>query len=177
MRKTTLAFLLAAATACGHLDDVDFTRSATVTVPGVPGGGQTGPISGVGSVDLGGRDALQSQGINPNDIDAAHLKTLHVDVQSGASLETWLGSVVLSARAQGLPDVVVAQKQNISSLPAGTRGLDLDVNGGVDLKPYLVGTSPVLVVDATGTPPAEDTTLKLTATITVNVNVSGVLGL
>jgi hypothetical protein len=177
MRRTTLVLLLASTAACGHLDDVDFTRSATVTVPGVPGGGPSGTISGVGEIDLGGRDALQSQGINPDDVDAAHLRTLHVDVQSGASLETWLDAVVLRARAQGLPDVVVAEKHGISALPAGTRSLDLDVNGGVDLKPYLIGTSPTLAIEATGKPPTEDTKLQLTATITVNVNVSGVLGL
>ncbi len=174
MSRTTLALLLAV-TACGGLDDVDFTRSATVTIPGAPGGAPPGTIAGFGPVDLGGEDALREQGIDPGDIDSAHPRRPHLEVREGASLETWLDDVVLRARAEGLPEVIVAEKHGIRSLPPGTRALELDVHGDVDLKPYLVGQSPEIGVEATGTPPAADTTVVITATIRVDVNVSGLL--
>ncbi|WP_242346734.1 hypothetical protein [Anaeromyxobacter terrae] len=174
MSRTTLALLLAA-TACGRLDDVDFTRSATLTIPGTPGGGPSGTIGGIAAIDLGGKEALRAQGIDPGDIDSAHPRRLHLEVRDGASLETWLDDVVLRARAVGLPDVVVAEKHGIRTLPAGTRALDLDVHGDVDLKPYLTGESPTLGVEATGAPPTVDTTVDITATVRVDVNVSRLL--
>ena len=174
MSRTTLALLLAV-TACGGLDDVDFTRSATVTIPGGPAGASSGTIGGFGTVDLGGEDALRDEGIDPDDIDSAHPRSLRLEVREGASLETWLEDVVLRARAEGLPEVVIAEKHGIRSLPAGTRALELDVHRDVDLKPYLVGQSPTLGIEATGTPPAADTTVEITARIRVDVNVSGLL--
>ncbi|WP_242355366.1 hypothetical protein [Anaeromyxobacter sp. SG64] len=174
MARTTLALLLAV-TACGRLDDVDFTRSATLTIPGTPGGGPSGAIGGFAPIDLGGQEALRAQGIDPNDIDSAHLRRLHLEVREGASLETWLDDLVLRARADGLPAVVVAEKHGVRALPAGTRALDLDVHGDVDLKPYLTGQSPTLGIEATGAPPASNTTVEITATIRVDVNVTGLL--
>jgi hypothetical protein len=165
--------LLLAVTACGGLDQIDFTRSASVTIPEGPAGAPAGTIGGFGAVDLGGEAALREQGIDPGDIDSAHPRSLRLEVKSGASLETWLDDVVLRARAEGLPEVIVAEKHGIRSLPAGTRVVDLDVHRDVDLKPYLVGQSPALGIDATGTPPGADTTLEVTATVRVDVNVSG----
>ncbi|ABS28075.1 hypothetical protein [Anaeromyxobacter sp. Fw109-5] len=174
MSRSALAFLVAAI-ACGGLDDVDFTRSARFTIPGSPSGGTGGTIGGLATVDLGGEDALRDQGIDPDDIDSARPRSLRVQVLQGASLETWLDEVVLRARAEGLPDVVVAEKRGIRAMPAGTRVLELDVRRDVDLKPYLTGTAPTLGVEAAGIPPVEDTTAEITATIRVDVNVSGLL--
>jgi hypothetical protein len=172
MSRTTLALLLAV-TACSRLDEVDFTRSATVTIPGSPAGGPSGTIGGFGAVDLGGEEALRAQGIDPGDIDSAHPRTLRLEGKDGASFDTWLDDIVLRARAQGLPEVIVAEKHGIRSLPAGTRVVDLDVHRDVDLKPYLIGQSPTLGIEATGTPPSADTQVEITATVRVDVNVGG----
>lgn len=172
MSRTTLALLLAV-TACGGLDEVDFTRSASVTIPAGPAGSPSGTIGGFSPVDLGGEAALREQGIDPDDIDSAHPRSLRLEVTEGASLETWLDDVVLRARAEGLPEVIVAEKHGIRSLPAGTRVVELDVRRDVDLKRYLVGQSPTLGIEATGTPPIADTTVEITATVRVDVNVSG----
>jgi hypothetical protein len=174
MSRTTLALLLAV-TACGGLDEVDFTRSASVTIPKGPAGVPPATIDGFSPVDLGGEAALREQGIDPGDIDSAHPRRLRLEVKQGANLETWLHDVVLRARATGLPEVIVAEKHDIELSPAGTRVVELDVDRDVDLKRYLVGQSPTLGVEATGTPPGSDTTLEITATVRVDVNVSGLL--
>jgi len=174
MSRTSLALLLAV-TACGGLDEVDFTRSASVTIPAGPAGVPPATIGGFSPVDLGGEAALREQGIDPGDIDSAHPRRLRLEVKQGSDLQTWLHDVVLMARAEGLPDVVVAEKHDIELLPDGTRVVDLDVHSDVDLKRYLVGQSPTLGIEATGTPPSEDTTVEITATVRVDVNVSGLL--
>lgn len=174
MSRTSLALLLAV-TACGGLDEIDFTRAASVTIPAGPAGVPPATIGGFSPVDLGGEAALREQGIDPGDIDSAHPRRLRLEVKQGSDLQTWLHDVVLKARAEGLPDVVVAEKHDIELLPDGTRVVDLDVHSDVDLKRYLVGQSPTLGIEATGTPPSEDTTVEITATVRVDVNVSGLL--
>jgi hypothetical protein len=169
-----LVVTLAGATfACGGLDDVDVTRSTSGTVPGVPGGGAAGNLTGFGAISLGGEEALRREGIEPNDIDSARLRTVRLEVESGRSLERWLDEVVIRARATGLPEVTVAERRGIRALPADTRSIELDVSSGVNLHPYLTAETATLLVEATGIPPDADTTVRITATVRVDVNVSG----
>lgn len=172
MTRALAACALLAVTACGSLDEVDVTRSATATVPGVPGGEvlPSGTISALG-IALG-RNALEEEGIDPNDVDSARLVALRLDVSSGASLETWMEAISFHVEAPGRPRVLVAQRGGIRSLPAGTRSVDLEVTG-VDLKPYVLEPVATITAEATGRPPAEDTVLRATATLRVDVNVSG----
>lgn len=168
-----LAAILLFTAGCGGLDDVDVTRSANGTIPGAPDGGAPGPLSGVGAIDLGGEEALRREGIEPNDIDSARLRVVRLEVDSGVSLERWLDEVVIRARGTGLPEVTVAERRGIRALPPDTRAVDLDVSSQVDLHPYLTAQSASLIVEATGTPPETDTTVRVTATVRVDVNVSG----
>jgi hypothetical protein len=177
MKSFAAALALLAAAGCGKLDKVDITRSASETIPGVavPAGTPSGSISGFGAVDIGGQDALRANGINPNEIDSAHLLRLRLEVKSGAGLETWLDSIAIDVEATGLARQRVASKSAIRALPANTTAVDLDVDPNVDLKPYLTAASAPLMITASGLPPAVDTTVEVTATIQVDVNVSGLL--
>ncbi len=167
------AVLLLAA-GCGKLDRFDITRSGSATVPGAPGGAAL-PAGGMASFPISvGRDALSAQGIDPNDVDSAKLVGLRLAVTQGASLERWLRSVSFYVEAPGLTRVLVAQKSGIDALPAGTTQLDLDTFG-VDLKPYVVAPTTTVTAEGTGTVPPVDTTIQATATVRVDVNVSGLL--
>jgi hypothetical protein len=159
-------------TACGHLDEVDVTRSGEATIPGVPG---APPLEVSAAAGLGlsiGREALAAEGIDPDDVDSARLRSLRIEVVSGESLERWLSSVAFYVEAPGLARALLAQRSGIGSLPAGTTAVDLETTG-VDLKPYLVAPTTSVTAEAAGSAPASDTTLRAVATIRVDVNVSG----
>jgi hypothetical protein len=167
------AVLLLAA-ACGKLDQIDITRSGSATVPGAPGGAAL-PAGGIAAFPISlGRDALSAQGIDPNDVDSAKLVALRLAVTQGTSLEKWLRSVSLYVEAPGLERKLVAQKSGIDALPAGTTQVDLDTVG-VDLKPYMLAPTTTVTAEGSGTIPPADTTLQATATVRVDVNVSGLL--
>lgn len=161
-----------ALTACGSLDQVDVKRSASVVVPGAAG---SPPLAGtaLASLDLQiDRRALAENGIDPNDVDSAKLVGLRLTVTQGTSLEAWLESVSFFAEATGIPKTLIATKSGIGSLPAGTTTVELDVPG-VDLKPFVLADAVHVTAEVTGTQPPVDTTLEATATIRVDVNVSG----
>lgn len=172
MRRALALGALLAATACGGIDEIDVTRSATASVPGSPGGAAL-PVGAVAPLDLTlGRDALRQEGIDPNDVDSARLVAFRLEATSGASLETWLDSVAIHVEGPGLPRVLVAQRSGIRSLAAGTRSVDLEVPGA-DLKPYLLAPTATVTAEAGGNQPAEDTAIRATATLRVDVSVSG----
>jgi hypothetical protein len=158
--------------ACGGLDEVDITRSASGTVPGAAG---SPPLAGdaLGVIDLVvDRRALAENDIDPDDVDSARLVGLRLEVTEGTAFPAWLESVQFFVEAPGLPRVLIAEKAGIRSLPAGTTAVDLDVPG-VDLKPYAVAPAATVTGAASGTQPPVNTTIRATATIRVDVNVTG----
>jgi len=160
--------------ACGKLDQIDVVRSGSATVPGAPGGAAL-PAGGIASFPISvGRDALNAQGVNPDDVDSAKLVGLRIEVTQGTSLEQWLDAVSIYVEAPGLTRVLVAQKSGIHALPAGTTLVELDTSG-VDLKPYVLAQTTTVTAEGTGTVPPVDTTIRATATVRVDVNVTGLL--
>ncbi len=172
--KRSLAAVLVLLASCGSVDEVDLTRTARITVPGAAGA-PGASIPRVQALDIGGGDALRSEGIDPGDIDAAHLRSLRLAIEDGASVEQWLDSVTLHVEAAGLPRVRVASRSGLRSLPAGTTSVELEVDPGVDLKPYLTAPSAPLTVEASGSLPPVATVVAITATLRVDVSVSGLL--
>jgi hypothetical protein len=169
MTRKAVALCALVAAACGDIDEVDVSRSGTVTVPG-----GSGPIV-AGSVAVPlvlGRQVLEDEGIDPSDVDSARLVGLRVEVVQGTSLEAWLDRIAFHVEAPGLPRVLVAERRDVGALPAGTRSIQLSTPG-VDLKPYLLASTTTVTADVEGTQPPEDTTLRATATVRVDVNVSG----
>jgi hypothetical protein len=171
MRARAAAVLLLAA--CGHLDEVDVTRSATITVPG--GSGAALPVNAIGAIPLPlDRRALEQEGIEPDDVDSARLVALRLEVTQGTSFEAWLDEVAFQIEAPGLARSELARRSGIRALPAGTTALDVPASG-VDLKPYVLADSSTVFAEATGIQPPADTTVRVTATVRVDVSVSGLL--
>ncbi len=173
-RSVAATALLLLAPACGRLTQVDVTRSTSVTVPGSTGGGAlpSGAVSGL-RIELGSA-LLKEQGLDPKDVDGAKLRRVHLEVRAGTPLDQWLDGVALHAEGPTLPRVLLARKTGIRSLPAGTTAVDLDVPA-VELKPYLDAATSAITVDASGRLPAAETTVDVTATMRVDVNVGAVL--
>jgi hypothetical protein len=174
MRKVLCLAALLALAACGGVDEIDITRSGTATVPGSAGGAPL-PSGAIATFDLGlGRAALEQEGIDPNDVDSARLVGLRLEAVTGPGLEAWLESVSFHVEAPGLPRVLLAQRSGIRALAAGTRAVDLETPGA-DLKPYLLAPTATVTAEGAGTAPAQETQLRATATIRVDVSVSGLL--
>lgn len=170
----TRALLVSAALllACGDIDEVDVTRSGSATVPGANG---APPLAGsaLAGLDVGiDRSVLAENDIDPDDVDSAKLTALRLEVTQGTSFEDWLDSAAFFIEGPGLPRVLVAQRSGIRSLPNGTNAIDLEAPG-VDLKPYALADSTTVVAEVAGTQPPVDTTVRATATIRVDVNVTG----
>lgn len=165
------ALLLAS---CGRLDEVDIRRSASGTIPGAPGATPlpSGTFAGLGL--MLDRSVLEQNGIEPDDVDSARLVGLTLAATQGTSLEAWLDAVSFHVEGPGLPRALVARRTGIRGLPAGTRTIELETFD-VDLKPYVLAPSSTVVVEVTGNQPPQDTTVEATATVRVNVNVSGLL--
>jgi hypothetical protein len=172
MPRVLAAALLLAGAACGGLDEVDVTRSAEVVIPGAQGAPPL-DVEAAAAIQVAlGRGIIEAEGIDPDDVDAARLRAVRLQVAGGSSLETWLDEVSLHVEAPGLPRVLVARRTGIRALPAGTTTVDLQ-STGVDLKPYVLAPTAVLTPQVGGTAPAQDTTLRATATVRVDVSVSG----
>lgn len=173
-RVSALASAALLLAACGGLDEVELTRSGSATIEGAPGGAAL-PGGAFASIPLSvGRDALAEHGVDPDDVDSARVVALRLDVTAGTSLEAWLDDVAIWVEAPGLPRVQVAARGGIGALPAGTTAVDLDVSGA-DLKPYVLAPTTALIAEGGGSQPPVDTTVRVTMTVRVDVNVSGVL--
>lgn len=159
---------------CGHLDEVDITRTVSGTIPGAPGSPPLA-VPALGGLGLMlDRAALQERGISPSDVDSARLIGLRLAVTGGTSFEAWLDGVSFFVEAPGLPRVLAAHKSGMRSLPAGTAVIEL-ATSGVDLEPYVLAPSSTVSVEASGNQPPVATAIEATATIRVNVNVTGLI--
>jgi hypothetical protein len=173
-RLLALASAALLLTACGRLDEVDIVRTASGTIPGAPGSPPLALPSFGGLGLMLDEATLQEHGISPSDVDSARLIGLRLAVKDGTSFEAWLDGVTFFLEAPGLPRVLAAQKSGIRSLPGGTTVVEL-ATSGVDLKPYVLAPSSTVSVEVSGNQPPIATTIEATATIRVNVNVTGLL--
>jgi hypothetical protein len=174
--RAALPALLLLAAGCGDLDEFDVTRSATITIDGIAG--PASPPLAAPSLPvplLIDRRALEQEGIDPDDVGSARLVSLRVEVTEGASFEDWLEGLAFHIEGAALSKQLLAQRTGIGALPDGTVAVDLETSG-VDLKPYVLAESSAVTVDLSGHAPSVDTRVKVTATVRVDVNVSGLLG-
>jgi hypothetical protein len=169
-RLLPLASAALLAAGCGGLDEIEFTRSGSATVPA-----GAAPLPAGAFVEFPfsiGRDALADEGIDPGDIDSARVVALRLEATDGTPLQAWLDRVAIHVEADGLPRVLVGERSGIRALPAGTAAVELDVSGA-DLKPYALAPTTAVVAEGEGELPPAATTVKATMTLRVDVNVSG----
>lgn len=120
------------------------------------------------------RRTLEENGVDPDDVDSARLVGLRLEVRSGTSFEKWLDEVAFFVEAPGQAKVLVARKRGMRALPPGTTAVELEA-AGVDLKPYVVASSGTATAEASGNQPPMATAVEATATVRVNVSVTGLL--
>lgn len=165
--------LLALAT-CSGVDNIDVEASGEAVIPQRSVLDELlGQVSfaGFGNFDISQTQEFQNQGYTKDQIDSVRVQrlTLEIAAPAGASFD-FIDSVRFSVEADGLPAVEIAR---LDSVPPGSNELDLEVDGSIELRPYVVATSMRITNDATGQRPPEETTVRATAVFDVDIAVTG----
>jgi hypothetical protein len=174
VKRTALAVALLATATCSDLDHIDVEATGEAVIPQRTVLDELlGQVSfaGFGSFDISQTQEFQNQGYTKDQIDSVRLRRLTLEIADppGASFD-FLDSVRFSVEADGLPPVEIA---HLDSVPAGSNELALEVAGDVELTPYVVAPSMRITNDATGTRPAQETTVRATAVFDVDVSLTG----
>lgn len=161
--------------ACGSLDTFTIRESATTTVQGSSVLGTALGVVGFDGfigLDLSSNETLQNQGVERSDIDSVFVRqlTLTITDPSGEDFQ-WLDSIAFYAEAEGLDRVRIASG---GPFEAGLSTIGLNVEN-VNLADYVAAPAIDITTEATGRPPAQDTTVEAEIELDVDVNVSGAL--
>jgi hypothetical protein len=126
-------------------------------------------FAGLDQIDL--TNEFQNQGVTKDEVSSVVLSKMTISVTSpqGATLD-FMKSLSFSASADGEPDVEIA---HVDSVPAGATKIDLDVDPGVELAPYVVAPSMTLTAHVTGSSPSQDVTLAAHVELAVAANLPG----
>lgn len=121
------------------------------------------------SIDL--TNELKNQGVTKEDVDSVRLLrfTLTIEGPAGATFD-FLESLTFYVETQGAPKAVLAR---LPAVPAGAKELTLEVEEGLELKPYVVAPSMRITSEVKGTRPDQDTTVRADLTLEVDVTVPG----
>jgi hypothetical protein len=172
IRNTVALASLVGLTMCANLNNIDVSAGGKATIPK-----STLIDKLLGSVAFGGFDSVdfttefKNQGVTKGDVDAVHLKTMTLDVESpDTGSFDFIQSVHFFAQADGLDKVEIA---SIDSIPKGKKHLDLIVNASADLKPYVVAPSMRILSEVQGARPDQDTTVAASVVLDVDVHIPG----
>jgi hypothetical protein len=121
------------------------------------------------SIDL--TNELKNQGVTKEDVDSVRLLrfTLSIEGPPGATFD-FLDSLTFYIETDGVPRAVLAR---LPAVPAGATQLTLDIEEGLELKPYVVAPSMKITSEVKGTRPEQDTTVRADLTLDVDVTVPG----
>jgi hypothetical protein len=167
---------LAALALCGcQLNSFHSTLVGETTVPGDASGAPLTSLPAFGSfsdLDFAENEDFVQNGVKPSEINSAKVTSLTLEIVSPATQGfSFLDEVSFYARA-GDTLTLIAEKHDIPSLAltAPNPKLSLDVTG-VDLTPFITGSSVALEVRGSGRTPPEDTQLRATVDFELRVNV------
>jgi hypothetical protein len=165
---------LAALALCGcQLNSFHSTLVGETTEPGVESGAPLTSLPAFGSfsdLDFAENQDFVQNGVKPSEINSAKVTSLTLEIVSPADQGfSFLDEVSFYAHA-GDTLALIAEKHDIPSLGLTGRTLSLDVTG-VDLTPFITGSSVALEVRGSGRAPPQDTQLRATVDLELRVNV------
>lgn len=171
--RWTTVFAACFAVTCGGLDELDIKRSSTATIPG--GNILSQLVGSLGFSDLADMDLkdsqeLKNQGVKPNEIDSVKLDSLTLDIVSPAGQDFgFLDDVSFFIEAPGLEKKRIAHGE---AFAPGLAHVGLDVDD-VELKPYVTAASMSITSEVQGHQPNQETKVKATVVLTVDIDVGG----
>ncbi|HET9622090.1 MAG TPA: hypothetical protein VFP84_12030 [Kofleriaceae bacterium] len=164
MSRLLIACMVTALAGCGALD---FDVSQNVPAQTVQGSGLPAPLASVFPIPLNLDINSKIKQQNTGPIDSVTLSSLHLEITSTGGDWSFVSSIdvfVESTKAgTTLPKVKIASV----SKPGAVRAFDFQVNGDVNLKPYIDEGSQV-DSNGAGTQPTQDITFDGKATFTVH---------
>lgn len=172
LRRFLAGMALAGMCTCAGIDNIDVPIDAKANIPkatlvdtllGLV------KFTGFDSIDLS--QELQNQGVTKDDVDSVKLTsfTLTIEAPPGQTFD-FLDSLAFFAESKGLDKVQIA---SLNPVPKGKSKLTLDVNGDVDLKPYVVAPSMTVSSEVDGSRPDNDTTVAASVVLDVDVHIPG----
>lgn len=124
-------------------------------------------------MDITSNEKLKNRGVKRSQIDSVRLESLKLQITAPASGQTFdfLDKIAFYVEAEGVARKRIAV---LDPVPDGVTTLSLSIDS-LELAPYVAAPEMALTTEATGKRPANDTTVKATVGLVVDVNVSGLL--
>jgi hypothetical protein len=172
-RRTLLGTLtLGMLACCSDVDNFDVPVDAEATIPAASVLDQIlDPLSfgALESIDF--TQELKNQGVTKADVDSVHLKSfsLTVKIPAGQTFD-FMDSIAFSVETEGQPQALVAK---LDSVPKGTTKIELTVETGLELAPYVVAPSMRMTTSVKGKRPMQETTISAHLVFDLDVNVTG----
>jgi hypothetical protein len=159
-------------TGCSGVDNFDVPVDAKATIPAATILDQLlDPLSfgALESIDLS--QDLKNQGVSKSDVDSVRLRTfsLAIDAPAGQTFD-FMDSVSFSVETEGQPKALVAK---LDPVPKGSTRIELGVESGLELAPYVVAPSMRMTTSVVGKRPMQQTTIAANLVFDIDVNVTG----
>lgn len=159
-------------TGCSGIDNFDVPIDAKATIPAATILDQLlDPLSfgAFESIDLS--QDLKNQGVSKSDVDSVHLQafSLAIEAPAGQTFD-FMESVSFSVETDGQPKSVVAK---LDPVPKGATKIELGVESGLELAPYVIAPSMRMTTSVVGKRPMQQTTIAAHLVLDVDVNVTG----
>jgi len=159
-------------TGCSGVDNFDVPIDAKATIPAATILDQLlDPLSfgALESIDLS--QDLKNQGVSKSDVDSVRLQTfsLAIDAPTGQTFD-FMDSVSFSVETEGQPKALVAK---LDPVPKGSTKIELGVESGLELAPYVVAPSMRMTTSVVGKRPMQQTTIAAHLVFDIDVNVTG----
>lgn len=163
---------MALVTGCGGIDNFDVPIDAKATIPaGTVLDQLLDPLSfgGLESIDLS--QDLKNQGVAKSDVDSVQLQTFSLSISAPAGQTfDFMDSVSFFVETEGQPKALVAK---LDPVPQGAAKIDLGVESGLELAPYVIAPSMRMTTSVVGKRPMEQTTIAAHLVLDIDVNVTG----
>lgn len=174
-RYVVVAAAMLLVSTCSSADNVVVEESSQAVIPARTIVDEFVGTLGLGfeNFDIDQSDEFQNGGYSKDQIDSVRVLSIRLEVLSpdGGNFD-FLDSISFYAEAEGLPRIQIA---SLAAIPEGERVLEMNIDDA-QLVEYVVSPSVTISTDATGTKPAEQTTIKGDIIFDVDINVSGNLG-
>ncbi|WP_394839881.1 hypothetical protein LVJ94_23620 [Pendulispora rubella] len=154
---------------CSNLDNIDVDAEGQGTIPAAT------PLEKLlSNFDLGGfnnidfSQSFKNQGASKDDVDSVRVKSFELSIPAppGQTFD-FLQSVAFYAEASGHPRVRIA---HLDTVPKGASSLQVSVDPGVELKPYVVAPQMSITTQASGSRPDQETTVKADVRLDVDIH-------
>lgn len=168
LARAAAAALLGFMATCEGLDNIEVPVTGKAVIPAATLVGQilvALELGGFQSIDIS--NELENQGVTKDDVDSVHIKSF--TLTTGSNFD-FLTSVSFFVETDGAPQVLVAK---IDQVPKGATVLTLDVEEGVELKPYVVAPRMRIRGKVEGKQPDEETAVGAEVLLDVDVTVPG----